>query len=64
MPYAEGDRVRIKPLDGIAGTVRRDCGGGRYAVMADSATREVAWHESELEPGPPLHTEFSSTADD
>ena len=64
MPYQENDRVRIRPLDGIAGTVKRVCGDGRYAVLADCATQAAAWREGELEPAPPLHTEFSSLNDD
>ena len=64
MPYQENDRVRIRPLDGIAGTVKRVCGDGRYAVLADCAAQAVTWREDELEPAPALHAQFSSLNDD
>jgi hypothetical protein len=48
--YAEHDEVRIKPLDGIKGTVVRVREDGRYAVLADCATQATVWLESELEP--------------
>ena len=65
MTYAKGNRIHIKPL-GVDGTVRRVRDDGQYTVMADCATQEVVWAETELEPprGGQLHTQFSSLNDD
>jgi hypothetical protein len=49
--YAADDRVRIRPLDGIAGTVIRAAAAPRcWVVLADCAGQPVTWREDQLEP--------------
>jgi hypothetical protein len=48
--FATGDRVRIKPLDGIAGTIMRVREDGQYSVLADCAAQQVVWAGDQLEP--------------
>jgi hypothetical protein len=46
----EGDRVRIRPLDGIGGTVIRLPDEDHVTVLADCATQPVRWRRDEVTP--------------